>query len=290
MSRRCTAEPAPRAGADRSTAARPAPRIRRGYFECRYGQLHVHHAIPAGGGFDEATTLLCLHHSPMSGRVFRRFLAIAGVDRSVYAPDTPGFGESDPPPGPPSIADYAAAMLDFLDSMRVRRVDLLGYHTGSAIAAEVAIARPELVRRLVLVAVPVLEEAERDAFRREPWPAPVAEDGSHLLREWQRSQHWRGPGVTLEQLAASFADKLRNGPNAWWGANAVMNWPAPERLPLVRQPVLVLRPRDDLWDATARAQGLLPDARFVDLRDFGFGLFEAAPEIIAKQIARFLRG
>ena len=24
------------------------PRVRRGYFECRYGQLHVHNAIPAG--------------------------------------------------------------------------------------------------------------------------------------------------------------------------------------------------------------------------------------------------
>jgi pimeloyl-ACP methyl ester carboxylesterase len=274
----------------RRAAARPAPRIRRSYFECRYGQLHIHHAIPSGGGFDEATTLLCFHQSPMSGRVFRRFLPIVGVDRSVYAPDTPGYGESDAPPAPPSIADYAGAMLDFLDTMRFRQVDLLGYHTGSAIAVEIAIARPELVRHLVLVAVPVLEEAERAAFRREPWPAPVAEDGSHLLREWQRSQHWRGPGVTLEQLAASFAEKLRNGPNAWWGANAVMHWPAAARLPLVRQPVLVLRPHDDLWAATVRARGLLPNAHFVDLPDLGFGLFEVAPERVAAAVAAHLAG
>lgn len=276
--------------AHRRSAERAAPRIRRSYFECRYGQLHMHHAIPSGGGFDEATTLLCFHQSPMSGRVFRRFLAIAGVDRSVYAPDTPGYGESDPPPALPSIGDYAAAMLDFLDTTRLRKVDLLGYHTGSAIAAEIAIARPEIVRRLVLVAVPALEQAERDAFRQEPWPAPIAEDGSHLLREWRRSQQWRGPGVTLEQLAAAFAEKLRNGPNAWWGANAVMNWQARERLPLVRQPVLVLRPRDDLWEATARARALLPDARLVDLPDFGFGVFETAPEVIAGQIRAFLVG
>lgn len=272
----------------RRPAARAAPRIRRSYFECRYGQLHVHHAIPSGGGFDEATTLLCFHQSPMSGRVFRRFLPIAGIDRSVYAPDTPGYGESDAPPAPPSIAEYAGAMLDFLDTMRFRQVDLLGYHTGSAIAAEIAIARPHLVRRLVLVAVPVLLDAEREAFWRAPWPMPLAEDGSHLLREWQRSQQWRGPGVTLEQLAASFAEKLRNGPNAWWGANAVMNWPAGERLRLVRQPVLVLRPRDDLWEATARARGLIPDARFVDLPEAGFGVFEAKPELVAGRLAGFL--
>jgi pimeloyl-ACP methyl ester carboxylesterase len=265
------------------------PRLRRSYFDCRYGQLHMRHAIPSGGGFDEGTTLLCLHQSPMSGRVFQKFLAIAGGTRAIYAPDTPGYGESDAPPHKPAIADYAAAMLDFLDSMRFRKVDLLGYHTGSAIAAEIAIARPDLVRRIVMVGVPVLDDAERAAFRSQPWPTEIREDGAHLTAEWQRSLRWRGPGVTLEQLAASFAEKLRNGPYAWWGANAVMDWPARERLPLVRQPTLVLRPKDDLWEATARSRGLLPDARHLDMPDFGFGLFDVAPDAVAGQIAEFLR-
>ena len=266
------------------------PRISRTYFECRYGQLHVHHAIPPGGGFDEATTLICLHQSPMSARVFRRFIELAGVDRSVYAPDTPGFGESDPPMSAPAIADYAAAIVDFLDNMRFRKVDLLGYHTGSLIAAEIAITRPELVRRLVLVAVPVLTDAEKDAFRRTPWPVPVAEDGSHLAAEWQRSLQWRGPGVTLEAVARGFAEKLRNGPQAWWGASAVMDWPARERLALLKQPVLVLRPKDDLFEATLRAKGVLRDARFVDLPQYGHGLFDVAPQAVVEASAEFLRG
>lgn len=273
----------------RGALANAGPRISRTYFECRYGQLHVHHAIPPGGGFDEATTLICLHQSPMSARVFRRFIELAGVDRSVYAPDTPGFGESDPPPSAPSIMDYAAAITDFLDNMRFRKVDLLGYHTGSLIAAEIAIARPDLVRRLVLVAVPVLTDTEKDAFHRKPWPVPAAEDGSHLTAEWARSLQWRGPGVTLDMLAQSFAEKLRNGPQAWWGANAVMNHNSAERLRHVKQPALVLRPRDDLWDATARVRGLLPDACFVDMPDFGHGLFDVAPEAVATQIREFLR-
>ena len=80
------------------------PRVRRGYFESRYGQLHVHNAIPPGGGFEEGTPLLCLHKSPLSGRLFERFLALAGRDRSVYAPDIPGFGESDPPTSRPTAS------------------------------------------------------------------------------------------------------------------------------------------------------------------------------------------
>ena len=50
-------------------ASAPA-RVRRGYFECRYGQLHVHHAMPPGGGFEEGTPLLCVHDCPGSGRAF----------------------------------------------------------------------------------------------------------------------------------------------------------------------------------------------------------------------------
>ena len=44
-----------------SSAVDGRPRLRRGYFDSRFGQLHVHYAIPSGGGFDERTTLVCLH-------------------------------------------------------------------------------------------------------------------------------------------------------------------------------------------------------------------------------------
>jgi pimeloyl-ACP methyl ester carboxylesterase len=244
--------------------------------------------MPSGGGFDEETALLCFHQSPMSGRVFQRFLTLMGTDRSVYAPDTPGFGESDPPPAAPSISDYAAAMVDFLDTMRLRQVDLLGYHTGACIATELALARPQVVRKVVLIGVPMLTEEERAAFRRSPWPIPPAEDGSHLAKEWARSLESRGPGVTLEMLARSFAEKLRNGPTASWGAAAVMAYPLRERLALVRQNVMVVRPRDDLWDATARTREVLRGARFVELPEYGHGLFEVAPERVVALAREFL--
>lgn len=266
----------------------PSVHLRRTYVDVRYGQLHLRSAFAGNGGFDELTPLVCLHESPMSGRTFDRLLPLMGTDRSVYAPDTPGFGESDPPPRQPTIADYAAAIGDFIDHLRLRQVDLLGYHTGACIAAELAIARPERVRRVAMVAAPVFSDAERAAFDAAPWPAPPREDGSHLVGEWQRTLHRRAPGLDLQQLAASFADELRGGPRAWWGMSAAMRWPATGRLPRVTQPVLVLRPRDDLWEVTPRARALLPGAAFVDLPDLGFGLFEVAPEAVAGHLRAFL--
>ena len=138
----------------RKPIARPVPaappRVHRSYFECRYGQLHVHHAIPASGGFDEAPPLLCLPGAPGSGRFFLPRLAALGTDRSVYAPDLPGRGESDAPPAGAGPRELAAAMGDFLDSMRLRRVDLLAHGEGVAVAAALLDARPEAIGRIVV--------------------------------------------------------------------------------------------------------------------------------------------
>jgi pimeloyl-ACP methyl ester carboxylesterase len=126
------------------------PRVRRAYFEGRYGQIHVHYAIPAGGGFDEATALLCIAGAPGSGRFFRPLLAPLGRDRCVYAPDLPGCGESDPASPHAGSADLAAAMGDLLDSMHLRNIDLLAHESGVAIALALAQQRPGDIGRMVL--------------------------------------------------------------------------------------------------------------------------------------------
>jgi pimeloyl-ACP methyl ester carboxylesterase len=126
------------------------PRVRRAYFDCRYGQSHVHYAIPAGGGFDEATPLLCIAGAPGSGRFFRPLLVPLGRDRCVYAPDLPGCGESDPAPAHAGAADLAAALGDLIDSMLLRQIDILAHESGVAIALALAQQRPTQVARMVL--------------------------------------------------------------------------------------------------------------------------------------------
>ncbi len=135
-----------------------AIRIRKAYFDCRFGQLHVRTAFTSTGGFDERTTLLCLHPSDASSRIFEGFLPQLAADRSIYAPDAPGCGESDPPPS--AAGAYAAALLDFLDSMRFRQIDVLACGDSAPAIAEVMRQRPELVRRrfeLPVQDVPLLQ-------------------------------------------------------------------------------------------------------------------------------------
>ena len=129
-----------------------AVRTRRAYFDCRFGQLHVRTAFPATGGFDEQVTLFCLHADQSSSRAFARFLPEIADVRSVYAPDLPGLGESDPSPAC-SVGEAAGAISDLADDLRLRQIDLLGINSGARAALDLAAARHELVRRLVLAGV-----------------------------------------------------------------------------------------------------------------------------------------
>ncbi len=237
----------------------PAARARRGYFECRYGQLHVHHAMPPGGGFEEGTPLLCLHDLPGSGRVFTRLLALGGEDRTVYAPDLPGFGESDAPIARPTMSEYAAALGDFIDSMRLRNLAVLGLRRGAVPATELALARPTQVSRVILISVPLLTEAERQAARSQAAPAAAAES------------------------AFRSADAMR------WVLEAAAQYPLRERLARINQRLLVLRPRDDLWEATARVREVLPATRLTELPQSAMELLAHSPQRIAEAAREFLR-
>ena len=269
-------------------ASRTVVNLRRAYFECRYGQLHVRTAFPSTGGFDENVPLLLLHDCPYSSLTCVPLLTAIGADRSAYAADTPGFGESDAPPKRPTIADYAAAIGDFLDNLRLRRLDVLGHHAGAAIAAELAIARPTAVRRLVFVGLPVHTTQERDGFIAHPYPKPPSADGGHAREEWTRALAQGGAGATPAELGSSLAQSLASGPHGWWGPAAAFQWPAHERLPLVTQPALVLRPKDALWEATLRGQRLLRSADWQDLPAAGSSVLEAGASDVAVRVRRFL--
>jgi pimeloyl-ACP methyl ester carboxylesterase len=238
----------------------PAARARRGYFECRYGQLHVHHAMPPGGGFEEGTPLLCLHDLPGSGRVFARLLPLAGEDRSVYAPDLPGFGESDGPGVRPTMSEYAAALGDFLDNMRLRNVAVLALRGGAVPATELALTRPTQVSRVILLSVPLLTEAERQAARPQA-QAPSAPENA-----------------------------FRPADAARWVLESAAQYPLRERLARLSQRLLVLRPRDELWDATGRVREVLSAARLTELQQGALEVLVQSPQRIAEAVREFLRG
>jgi len=259
--------------------------IRRSYAESRFGQVHVWTAYPSGGGFDEHTPLVCLHHSGGSGRFFAPMLRELGADRSVYALDLPGHGTSDAPSAKFSVSDLAAAVGDFLDSLRLRSVDLFGYQLGAQISAELAIARPQQVRRVMLWGVPGYAAQDRVALLTPP---AAREDGSDVAEEWRRLLESRGPGMPMTAVAEDFSDRLRAGTCGARALAATLDYAVAERLPLVRQQSLVMRLKDEFWEHAPRVRSALPNATLLDLSEYGQGFISAAPQRFAAVAREFL--
>lgn len=242
-----------------------------------YGQIHLRYSTPTNSK-QMATPLLCLHMSPKSGRMFARFMDDFATDRTVIAPDYPGFGESDaPPPEPPvSIADYARNMWMVIDQLQLSQIDILGYHTGSLVAAEMTVQRPEQVNRIVMISAPVFSEQELIAVKRYFKPVPLDEAGTRFKTMWQRVQFHAAKGKSLVLAAESFAENLRAGENYEWGHRAAFAYAQqfPVAVSKITQRIDIINPGDDLQQQTLAIRAWLRNGEIHERPHWGHGFLD----------------
>lgn len=177
----------------------------KGYVATPMGQVH-YRLIRAGDG----PVLVLLHQTPWSMNQFAEVqacLAERGV--SSLAIDTPGYGQSDPPPGHPDLPAYADNLLPVLDALGLQRVVIAGHHTGAAIAAVFAARHADRVSGVILHGTPLYTAEERAARLAAPErPRTLAPDGSHLSDYYRYIRDYAG-------------DQPRTALTANW---SVINW------------------------------------------------------------------
>ncbi|MFC7341304.1 alpha/beta fold hydrolase [Saccharopolyspora griseoalba] len=121
----------------------------------------VYRDEPGPEGQDPETVLMV--HGLRGTHEGLELIAAELADQRVAIPDLPGFGDSGPmTERRHDIAGYAEAMLELARRLGgdARPISLVGHSFGSIVAARLAAAAPELVRRLVLInaiASPALE-------------------------------------------------------------------------------------------------------------------------------------
>lgn len=272
------------------------PVISRAYTTCRYGQMHYRIAGEASGGH---VPIVLLHQNPSSGYEYEALIRELAQDRLVVAFDTPGYGMSDAPPAPPGMAGYAAAFSDGLDALASAgvldgMVDLYGFHTGTLLSCELAIARPDRVRALGLTGIPMFDAEtlakKLDEARNFPTPD---ENGDVILgllgRLWAYIVVNRDPKQSLEKAIWNFADKARVLHHFTWAYTGVWAWDF-SRLGLVTQPAVLIQTAEDLLEISKQAAGRMPSCTTVELLDLDKDIFDIAPERIANELRDFLDG
>ncbi|MEQ9445173.1 MAG: hypothetical protein RJS98_06380 [Rhodospirillaceae bacterium] len=277
-----------------SAAAEDQVIYKKGYVDARFGQIHFHMARPADGDGDK-TPIVFFHQNPKSAEEYRPLLEIVGRDRIALAFDTPGYGESDRPAEPQDIAALTGAFEDALVAMGYGKegkgpVDLFGFHTGVFMATELAITRPDLVRRVVVSGI-----AYRDAKTRAeilaglPTDKSLPEDGTFIMNRWYLIVIKRAEGVSLERAAKVFLEDIHSLDKSWYAYHAVWAYAPEDRFPLVKQPVLVLQPHEMLLEETRKAKAeLLPNADMIEFPDIVDDVFDTGAEEIGAAITKWL--
>ena len=162
--------------------------IRKFYADLADG--HQTHYRRAGAG----SPLVLLHASPMSSALMVPLIERLSDMADVIAPDTPGYGQSDPLAqeqlkAAVDLTPYVNWLAKFINTMELQTVGVYGTATGAQIAIEFARRFPDRVQYVVLDNAAHFTDDERDAITRDYFPSIAPEaDGSHLQQAWEMAR------------------------------------------------------------------------------------------------------
>jgi pimeloyl-ACP methyl ester carboxylesterase len=237
--------------------------------------------------------LVLIHGIGSQWQMWEPVLERVSREREVVAVDLPGFGDSAPLPGRPTVEALASAVGEFLDGLGIRDAHLAGNSLGGAVA--LAMARSGAARSACGLspagfgnmregrwARALLLASRRAAQRLEPY-ADVVQGGParRTLAYWHlAARPWRIPA---DEAAGAMRNLARSpGFEATLEAIEDHNFGGPT----LDCPVTVAwGDKDRLLiysRQSARARRLLPDARHVTLHGCGHVPTWDDPEQVAR--------
>ena len=232
--------------------------------------------------------LVLLHGFTQTRQSWRRTVAALDGRYRAVVPDLPGHGQMSER-RPASLAATLAYLRALVDEPHL----LAGYSMGGRIALHAALARPERVRRLVLLgASPGLADPAAREERRRADDALAdrieAIGVEAFAEEWGRLPLWEGQPDRVR--AAANADRLRNTPaglaDALRGLGTGALEPLWDRLGELPMPVvLIAGERDAKFRAIAEQMAeRIPDARVEVVTGAGHAAHLERPDLVAAAI------
>ena len=223
------------------------------------------------------------------------------TSRRVVAFDNVGVGMTTGST-PSSVVQMAHDALTFLSAMSFDRVDLLGFSIGSFVAQEIALLRPDVLRRLILAS-----SAPKGAAGMHGWAPdvigavgqPEPNPDGYLDVFFARSSTSRQAGEeALKRMMARQRDRDR--PTTWETRlaqyDAVCAWGIPnhgllQRLSAVEVPVFIANGDSDpmiLPQYSSLIAGLVPQARLKIYPDSAHGFLFQHYEEFASDVDALL--
>lgn len=254
------------------------------------------------------TPVLALHGVPDDGRSFEALAAVLRSDRVVLRPDLPGLGASElrGPYDTATVAGRLAALvMHATDGLAGDgRVDVVGHDWGGVVGLALAAARPDLVRRLVVLNAPYRTLAWHRAAHVPFFALPALPElafrlgGRPLTRAMVRAA-WQAatpPPPELLDAAAGYASSARTTAMLGYYRAAARHRSAARIGPVAVERALVVWGAEDpvltLSVAAAAMRELqvgTPNTRQITVPGAGHWPHLEAPSAVLPAIAAFLR-
>src|SRR5579863_2485364 len=239
------------------------------------------HLVDIGSG--PAAPILLVHG--LGGRWQNWLENIPRLARSrrVVAIDLPGFGRSQLPRTEISLAGYAAAIERLCDLLEIESAVLVGNSMGGAVAAQTALASPQLIERLVLVSAAAISIRE---FNPAPAAALMAvishtplgkPEGVRSAIRRRRARHLalatlvRHPTLIATDMLSELVGG-RGAPGLAAAMTAMIAGETGGELAAIEAPTLVVQGREDMLVPLADSEWLsrqIPRARLETIEDTG---------------------
>jgi pimeloyl-[acyl-carrier protein] methyl ester esterase len=253
-----------------------------------------HLLLPDGRNFAWRTSgrgapLILIHGWGNSAAIFAELMSQL-PDSYCLAPDLPGYGASTAA----AKVDLAALCDDFinwLDTLELEAVSLLGWSLGGMIAQELAARFPQRIERLILIATTPrfvstpdwqhgLDDTAVRALARDFKRAPVPT----LEHFWSLQFHGEDsiPAPMMPQLESA---------TALGGLELLRQIDLRQELSQITMPTLVLHGSSDVIIPLAAGRFLattLPQALFHEVSGGGHAPFRSAPLPVSAVIRQFL--
>jgi len=202
---------------------------------------------------------------------------------------------------PDTAFEMADDALSFIDALGLKKLDLLGFSLGGFVAQLVAIKRPELVRKLILVGtggqgsvgldnLPITFSTamEKDPLERMLY---MFYTGSEFSKNRGIASVKRLQERTVGRDTDTSMDTIKAQLKAIVGWGAVQN-PEYSDLTKVTQPALIINGKDDIIIPTINSYTLyrlLPNARLSLYPDSAHGALFQYPDLFVDEVTDFLK-
>jgi pimeloyl-ACP methyl ester carboxylesterase len=211
-----------------------------------------------------------------------------------------GWAGSTHTPPPVTMADHSADAAALLDHLDVPRAHIAGHSSGAAVAAQLALDRPELVHSLILLELSLLSLPSGQAFLEAAGPAFEAYgSGDHsgalaMLLSAVSGLDWATCQTLLEEQVPGAVAQAIEDADTFFGVElpAMAEWEfGPEQAAAIDRPVLSVLGTETqpLWvEVAGFLRSFLPQVEECTIAGAGHLLHIQRPEAVARGMAKFL--